>query len=92
MCNQADVYVLSKEKPLDQAAQLENAYDPAALGLDGNIKAVFPNAGDPTKIYLLDTRTDKETGELSYVTLELAESPNAVVAFENFGWEPYVPP
>ena len=92
MCNQADVYVLSREKPLHQALQLENAYDPAALGLDGNIKGVFPNAGDPTKIYLLDTRTDKETGELTYVTLELAESPEAIEAFENFGWEPYVPP
>ena len=45
-----------------------NIYDPESLGLSGEIRAVFPMAGDPSKMYLLDSTND---GEENIVTLEL---------------------
>ena len=53
-----------------------NLYDASKFGLDGNIRTVFPIAGDASKMYLIDTKT--EGGLVSFVALELAASRDAL--------------
>ena len=65
--------MLSKDSPYteqitNEAHLTSNVYDPESLGLSGEIRAVFPMAGDPSKMYLLDSTTDDKQ---DIVTLEL---------------------
>ena len=53
-----------------------NIYDASKFGLDGNIRTVFPMAGDASKMYFVDTKT--ENGVESFVVLELSASRDAL--------------
>jgi len=78
VCDQSKVYLLPRDLPYyDQSSRAltQNLYDAASFGLDGKIRGVFPQAGGPSKMYIVDTKT---TGSSQiFVTLELSASRDA---------------
>ena len=53
------------------ASLSKNLYNPQNYGLNGQISAVFPLAGDSSKMYLIDS-TSEELATDNFVVLELS--------------------
>jgi len=73
------MYLLPRQLPYYDSTTsplTTNVYDASMFGLDGKIHSVFPMAGDSSKMYFIDTKTDG--GSVSYVALELTASRDAL--------------
>ena len=79
VCNKNEVYLLPRDLPYYDSTSSPltiNLYNAAFFGLDGNIRSVFPMAGDASKMYFIDTKT--AGGVVSFVALELTASRDAL--------------
>ena len=73
VCNKRQVYVQSRaDGPIKSVESLNNIYDPAKYGFNGIIEKVFLGAGlSSNLIYILESKTDWQTYEKTFITLEL---------------------
>ena len=58
LCDDAQIYVILRTEPFELIEQHVYEYNPDNFGLDGNLKAFFPIAGDVSKMYFYDTKTN----------------------------------
>ena len=71
VCNDAEVYVLPRDRSFADTDTLVNIYDPSSFDLNGKVLRVFPEASPShSQMFFLDTHIDPVSLEEHWVTVE----------------------